>query len=94
MDYCFAVREGSTTLYSILSKIIGQVPGAAVNASLTYYSSETPRTGLIGYIVDHPLIAALAVFCVTQLLIVLILLRRFSPSKKSGEKAPRAPEQT
>ena len=94
MDYCFAVREDSTTLYSILSKIIGQVPGAAVNASLTYYSSETPQTGLIGYIVDHPLIAALAVFCVTQLLIVLILLRRFSPSKKSGEKAPRTPEQT
>ena len=89
MDYCLAVREGNTVLYSILAKLIGQIPSSAVNASLTYYSSETPAAGLAGFLQDNPVIVALIVLCVTLLLITGILLFRLSALKKSGEQAPR-----
>lgn len=82
MDYCFAVREGSSVLYSILSKLIGQVPDATVNASLTYYSSEVPDTGFTGLFRDHPVIVSLAVLSVVLLVIVMILLRRLTVQKK------------
>jgi ABC-type amino acid transport substrate-binding protein len=39
MDYCLAVKEGSTILYSILSRLIRQIPESTVNAALNYYSA-------------------------------------------------------
>ena len=89
MDYCLAVKEGNTVLYSILSKIISEVPDATVNAALTYYSSESPSESFIGLMQDHPVVVALIVLCVVQLAIILILLFRFSPNtaKKKPEEA-------
>ena len=81
MDYCLAVKEGNTTLYSILSKIISEVPSASVNAALTYYSTETPKTGIMAYMQDNPVVAALTVLCVVLIAIIVILLMRFSPKK-------------
>ena len=85
MDYCFAVKEGNTILYSILSKMICQVPDSTVNAALTYYSTVPKGTGFIDYLADNPIIAGLATFCVIMLVIVLILLHRLSAQKKPGE---------
>jgi len=94
MDYCLAVREGNTVLYSILSKIINEVPDAAVNAALTYYSSESPNETFLDTLKDHPVIVALVVLCVVQLAVILILLFRFSPKeskkKPEGTASPRA----
>ncbi len=89
MDYCLAVREGSTALYSILTKMLCQVPDATVNSALTFYSTTPKETGFIGYLADNPVVAGLAVFCVIMLVIVLILLHRLSSHKKPG-KDPRA----
>ena len=89
MDYCLAVREGSTQLYSILAKMISQVPASTVNAALTYYSSGSPAIGFADYLQQNPVIVALAVLCVTLLVITLILLARISAQKKAGEEAPR-----
>ena len=77
MDYSFAVREGDTTLYSILSRIIGEVPDSAVNASLTYYSAEPTGSPIREIFLDYPyaVIAAgifavvLAVFAVRGFLL-------------------------
>ena len=44
MDYCIAVSEGNSVLYSILSKIIGVVPNGIVHSALTYYSTEDVKT--------------------------------------------------
>ena len=89
MDYCLAVREGNSQLYSILAKMISQVPDATVNAALTYYSSGSPAIGFADYLQQNPVIVALAVLCVTLLVITLILLARITAQKKSGEQAPR-----
>ena len=85
MDYCLAVKEGNSVLYSILSKIIRQVPDATVNAALTYYSSEKSDDTFLDYIADHPSIAILDVVCVVLIVTVIVLTVRM---KKAG-KTPR-----
>ena len=82
MDYCLAVKEGNTVLYSILSKIISEVPDASVNAALTYYSAEPPKTGFIAYVENNPVVVALAILSIVLLTIIIILLVRFSPKKE------------
>ena len=86
MDYCIAVKEGNMILYSILTKLISQVPEATVNAALTYYSTLPRATGFIEYIVDHPIIVGLVAFCVVLLAIVCILLFRLTAQKKPADK--------
>ena len=76
MDYCFAVKEGNTVLYSILSKMICRVPETAVSAALTYYSTETVPTGFFAYLEENPLTLALAVFSLVMTGIAAILLFR------------------
>ena len=81
MDYCLAVKEGNTALYSILAKIISQVPESTVNAALTYYSTIPPETGFVAYLTNNPLTVGLITFSVILLVIVGILLRRFTAGK-------------
>ena len=81
MDYCLAVKEGNTALYSILAKIISQVPDTTVNAALTYYSTIPPETGFVAYLTNNPLMVGLITFSVILLVIVGILLRRLSAGK-------------
>ena len=85
MDYCFAVCEGNTVLYSILSRMITQVPDSTVNAALTFYSSETSDSSLSGLFQDHPVIVSLAALSVVLVAIVMILLRRLTLQKKPGK---------
>ena len=84
MDYCFAVREGNPVLYSVLSKIISQVPDATVNAALTYYSAANAKPGFFDFLRDYPVVwistAAAAV------VLVFLLLRNFRMVKKLREQ--------
>ncbi len=89
MDYCLAIRENSATLYSILAKIISQVPASVINAALTYYSSEPAAGGFTALVQDNPVVVALIVLCITLMAVSGILLFRLSAEKKSGEKRPR-----
>jgi hypothetical protein len=82
MDYSLAVKEGNSTLYSILSKVISQVPDAAVNAALTYYSSNKAQNSFLDYIVDHPSIAILDALCLALIITVVVLTVRMKKSKK------------
>ena len=84
-DYCLAVKEGNTALYAILAKMISHVPDSTVNAALTYYSTLPPETGVIGYIMAHPLTVSLVALSVILLAIVLIMLRRFSTPNRTAK---------
>ena len=85
MDYCFAVREGDTVLYSILSRLTSFVPSAAVNAALTYYSTEDAKTTFIDFVKDNWAIAMTAVSAVL-IVIVVLLLRNIRAQKKVSEE--------
>ena len=89
MDYCFAVKEGNTILYSILAKIIDNVPESSVNASLTYYSTDNTKTGFADILLSHPVPAVISALIAIALIILAIRgLRtaRKTPGKQaSGE---------
>ena len=85
MDYYFAVREGDTELYSILSKVTGMVPDSAINAALTYYSTEDARTSLVDLVIDNLLIV-MTVISLILLVIVVLLLRSIRMERKVSEE--------
>ena len=81
MDYYFAVREGESTLYSILSRITDIVPDAAVHTSLTYYSTEDVKTSFMDFIKDN-LFTVMAVIVSILLVIFILLLISVKAEKK------------
>jgi len=83
MDYCFAVKEGNTALYSILAKIVSLVPESTVNAALTYYSSETVNASFLDHFQDtwSIVIGAVGVLLIEG---VIILIWRLTKRKKNG----------
>ena len=85
MDYCFAVCEGETTLYTILSRVIGVVPDGIVHSALTYYSTEDVKTSL-GEIIKDNLFIILTVIAVILFIIVLLLLHNIRANKMILEK--------
>lgn len=84
LDYCFAVGKGQTEMYSILSKVISQVPSSTVNSALSYYITEQARLGLGDFISDN-LAAVLTAFAALVLAITLIMLRSIRAEKKAKQ---------
>ena len=88
MDYCLAMREGDTVLYSILSRLISRIPDSAVNAALTYYSVETGKRGFLDILADYP--AAWLLAAVFALALILLALRNYHIQKKLREHDSRS----
>ena len=85
MDYYLAVREGETQLYSILTKVIDTVPESVTNASLTYYSTEDVKTGLLDDLMDH-LGAVMSVIALVLAIIIVLLLLSIRMGKKARKE--------
>ena len=85
MDYSFAVREGNTTLYSILTKVAGAVPKTTVTSALTYYSVEDAKISFWEYVKNH-LAVALAIVSVVLFGIIILLWRSIRLEKKTKEE--------
>ena len=84
MDYCFAVKEGSTILYSIMAKIIDNVPESTVNASLTYYSTDNSKPGFSDFILSYPVAAAISI--VIALVLIFLAIRGLKLERKTPGK--------
>jgi ABC-type amino acid transport substrate-binding protein len=82
MDYCLAVKEGNTILYSILAKLISNVPESTVNAALTYYSSDNAKPGIMDVILDYPIPAVIAAVIAVGL--IALAIRGLRVQKKSS----------
>ena len=85
MDYCFAVAEGKTELYSILSRVTTVVPDSVVHTALTYYSTEDVKTSLIDVVKDNIFII-LSVVAIILLIISDLVIHIFRAEKKVIEK--------
>jgi len=85
MDYCLAVRDGNTLLYSILSKIIGNVPESTVNAALTYYSADVSKPGFGDFILAYPIPAIVA--AVIALILIILAVRGVLITKSPGKNS-------
>ena len=84
LDYCFAVKKGSTELYSILSKVISQIPSSTVNSELSYYVTEDAKLSLGDFISDN-LGIVMAVFAVIILVILVFMVRSIRAEKKAKQ---------
>ena len=84
LDYCFAVGKGQAEMYSILSKVVSQVPSSTVNSALSYYIAEEARLGLRDFISDN-LAAVLTAVAALVLVITLIMLHSMRAEKKAKQ---------
>ena len=84
MDYCFAVREGDTELYSIVATITDVVPESVTHTALTYYSTEDAKTSLPELIREYLLII-MTVISAILLIIIILLLRHIRDRRKVVE---------
>ena len=84
MDYCFAVRNGESELYSILAKTVGMVPGSTVNAALTYYVAEDSKITITDFIVDH-LNIVMVLIAVVVIVILWLMFQNMRAVKKAKQ---------
>lgn len=85
MDYYFALRKGDTELYSILSKVISDVPAAVVHTALTYYSTEDVKINFADLIKDN-LFIVMTVIAAILLVILFLLLRSIRAERMAIEE--------
>lgn len=84
LDSCFAVGKGNTELYSILAKVVSQVPDSTVNSSLSFYITEDAKRTFTDFLADNMAIV-LAVVFIGILVITLLLLRSLRAEKVARE---------
>ena len=82
LDYCFAVKEGDTELYSIMAKTVGLVPNATVNAALSHYITEDAKRTLSDFILDNISLVMAGIGAVV-LVILLFMARSMQAEKKA-----------
>ena len=85
MDYSFAMREGDTELYSIISKVTNLVPDSTIHAALTYYSTEDVKISFAELIKDN-LFIVMSVIAVILLVILILLIRSIHAERKAHEE--------
>ncbi len=90
MDYCFAVRRGDKELYSILSKAVGLVPKASLNAALSRYIVEDSKRTFSDFVMDNLKLVMLGVGAVV--LVILLLLARSIWAEKKAQTLIAATE--
>ena len=84
MDYCFAVREGDTVLYSILAALTGVVPETIIHSALIYYSTEDVKVTFMDIIKEN-FGLIMTVVAVILFIILILLLHSIMAIKKVQE---------
>jgi diguanylate cyclase (GGDEF)-like protein len=82
MDYCFAIREGDTELYSILAKAASLIPASSIHAALTYYSTEDVKISFANLIKDN-LFMIRMIIAVVLVIILILLIRSIRAERKA-----------
>lgn len=82
LDYCFAVNDGQTQLYTILAKVTGMVPNSTVNTAISRYISEEARRTFSDFIMDN-LALVIAAVAVVILVILLLMLRSVRAERRA-----------
>lgn len=84
LDYCFASAKGNTELFSILAKVVCQVPGSTVTSALPYYIAEDAKLDLFELLSDH-MVLVLTLSAALMLIILFLMLRSRSAEKKAKQ---------
>ena len=90
LDYCFAVPETETELYSIMAKTIGLVPASTVNAALSYYVAQDSKMTFGDIISEN--IGPVSAFIAAALFLIIFFLIRSLRSERKSKKLIRLTE--
>ena len=90
LDYCFALRNGDTEAYSIMSRSVGLVPASAVNAALSYYITEDAKLTFLDFISDNLAVVLIVIGAV--LLLILGLMIKSMRAERKAQKLIQATE--
>lgn len=93
LSYGFAIFEGQTELYSVLTRITKLVPVSNVNAALNYYSTEDTKVGFGDFVRDN-LATAISIISVIAIIVLLLILKNAHSAHRAsrGEKLISATE--
>lgn len=80
LDSSFAVAKGNTDLYSVLAKVVSQVPASTVNSSLLFYITEDAKRTLGDFLADH-MVVVLGGIGIVTLVVTLLLMRSLRAEK-------------
>ncbi len=84
IDFCFAVGETDTEVYSIMTKTVGLVPDSTVNGALSYYIAEDARITLTDFIINH-LVEVIIGVGLVLLVIIVLLVQNMRAARKAKE---------
>ena len=84
MDYCFAIKEGNTVLYSIMAKITGTVPESVTHSALNYYAAEDAKITFSEFLRDN-LGIIMSVVSVILLIILILMFRNIRLLRKTSQ---------
>ena len=90
LDYCFAVYEGDTELYSVLDKVTGLVPTSTINAALSVYITEDARTTFSDFLIKN--IGVVIVILAIMIAAILFFMLRSIFVEKKAKKLIAATE--
>ena len=82
LEFCFAVEKGQSDLYSLLSRVIGMVPDAAVNSALSQNLTEEAKLSLWDILEDN-LALVLGIAALIVLVILILLVQNARAARKS-----------
>ncbi len=81
IDYYFAINGDEAILYSILNKVISNVPESSVNSSLSYYYTEDAKVGFEEFLSQNMGIIILVLAIIIVIISFLVLRIIFSDRK-------------
>ena len=88
MDYSFAIKDGNTTLYSIMAKVTGVVPESITHSALNYFATEDTKVTFGEFVRDNLGIIMSIVSAVLLLFLILSIrnVRLVRKTLKGKEK--------
>lgn len=84
MDYCFAIKDGNTTLYSIMTKATGVVPSSVTHSALNFYATEDTKV-TFGELIHDNLGIIMSVVSAILLLFLILAIRNVRLMRKTDQ---------
>jgi diguanylate cyclase (GGDEF)-like protein len=82
MDYCFAIKDGNTILYSIMTKATSVVPASVTHSALNFYATEDTKV-TFGELIRSNLGIIMSVVSAVLLLLLILSIRNVRLIRKT-----------
>ena len=86
MDYCYAVNNGDTVLYSILNRINSVVDPLTTKKALDNYYKADDFQVTFGYFLSQNIISVIITACIIVAVLLIYILSILRIRKKAKEK--------